>query len=154
MFTQHEKRIKHACYILLILMMLFGIVGSMTRPAQAAAPVLVQFTSSGHALGFTANGIYAAAGTHALRVDFVNANNVQPRADSPADPSTSLREAPPWGRIAVPNRRASRRFKARSNANAFFRHHDKIAWQSLRIFPCHNLGHADTIVLALVLQPE
>jgi len=107
MFTQHEKRIKHACYILLILMMLFGIVGSMTRPAQAAAPVLAQFTSSGHALGFTANGIYAAAGTHALRVDFVNANNVQPRADSPADPSTSLREAPPWGRTGTDGKAAS-----------------------------------------------
>jgi hypothetical protein len=59
-------------------------VGSTPRPAQAAAPGLMQFTSGGHALGFTANGIYAATGTHALRVDFVNANNVQPLADSPA----------------------------------------------------------------------
>lgn len=85
MFTQHEKRIKHACYIFLILTMLFGIAGNMNRPAQAGAPDLVQFISSGHALGFTVNGIYATAGTHTLRVDFVNANNVQPRADSPAE---------------------------------------------------------------------
>ena len=84
MFNQNEKFIKRACDILLVLLILVVAVGNMPKPVQAAAPNLAQFTSSGHALGFTADGIYAATGTHALRVNFVNANNVQPLADSPA----------------------------------------------------------------------
>jgi hypothetical protein len=35
---------------------------------------LLQFTSAGHVLGFEADGIYAASGSHALQVEFVNAN--------------------------------------------------------------------------------
>ena len=54
---------------------------------------MLQFTSGGHALGFTTQAMYAATGSHALRVDFLSAHNIQPQADSSANPdgkSTSL----------------------------------------------------------------
>ena len=89
--------------------MVVGVILALVGPAYAApvisevevnagsaqsakASSLLQFTSGGHALGFTTQGMYAATGSHGLRVDFVNANNVQPQADSPASPST-LRQA-------------------------------------------------------------
>jgi len=72
-----------------------------TSPAakeeRAASPNLLQFTSGGHALGFTSGGVYAATGTHALRVDFVDANPVTPQADSSASPTG---KAAPLGRVA------------------------------------------------------
>jgi hypothetical protein len=63
-----------------------------TIPAESTAPAdLLQFASGGHALGFAAGGMYAAAGDHALHVEFVGANAVRPQSDSPATPSTLLR---------------------------------------------------------------
>ncbi len=60
-----------------------GMASQNVRTASAASAVgLLQFTSGGHALGFTSQGMYAATGSHALHVDFVNANHVQPQADS------------------------------------------------------------------------
>ena len=62
-------------------------------PMQAAlaayAPVperepLLQFTAGRHVLGFAADGVYAASGSHALHVVFVGANAVRPLADTPA----------------------------------------------------------------------
>ncbi len=50
----------------------------------AEAPSLLQFASSGHILGFSVDGMYAATGSHALHVDFVNANRVQPQSAPPA----------------------------------------------------------------------
>jgi len=77
------------------LLLLAGVTGVTLSPAQAAqparAPGLLQFASGAHVLGFAANGMYAATGTHALHVDFVDANNVQPLADTSASPATSLR---------------------------------------------------------------
>ena len=58
----------------------YAIAESQTQTAQA----LLQFTSGGHALGFTKDGMYAATGSHALHVDFVNANRVQPQAPNAA----------------------------------------------------------------------
>ena len=53
--------------------------------AQAAAPEgLLQFTSGGHALGFAIGGMFAATGSHALRVGFTGANPIRPLADSRA----------------------------------------------------------------------
>lgn len=68
--------------VLLVVMFIPTLAGPFyiaPATAQAAeAPSLLQFTSGGHALGFTPQGMVAATGSHALRVDFVNANNVQP----------------------------------------------------------------------------
>ncbi|MEW5869155.1 MAG: SBBP repeat-containing protein [Chloroflexota bacterium] len=46
--------------------------------------IAYSFKSSHHILGFTAQGVYAAGGSHALRVDFLGANQVQPQADAAA----------------------------------------------------------------------
>ncbi len=74
-----------------------GMASQNVRTASAASAVgLLQFTSGGHALGFTSQGMYAATGSHALHVDFVNANNVQPRADSG---SSAKGMAAPLGRV-------------------------------------------------------
>ncbi|MBU0661759.1 SBBP repeat-containing protein [Patescibacteria group bacterium] len=54
------------------------------QPQVVEASSMLQFTSGGHALGFTADGMYAATGSHALHVDFVGANKNQPQSNSPA----------------------------------------------------------------------
>jgi hypothetical protein len=70
-------------------------------PAESIAPAdLLQFTSGGHALGFTAGGVYAASVDHALHVEFLGVNDVRPQADSQAD---SGGKAPPLGRVAYEN---------------------------------------------------
>ncbi len=74
-----------------IMLALAGPLHAAPATAQAAkAPSLLQFTAGGHALGFSPQGMYAATGSHALRVDFVNANNVQPQADASASQSATL----------------------------------------------------------------
>jgi hypothetical protein len=45
-------------------------------------PSLMQFYSSGHILGFSSQGVYVAAGSHALHMDFIGANPTQPQAAS------------------------------------------------------------------------
>jgi hypothetical protein len=52
--------------------------------AKPEAPELLQFTAGGHVLGFAAGGMYAATGSHALHVEFMDANRVRPQSDSPA----------------------------------------------------------------------
>jgi hypothetical protein len=76
-------------------------------PAQATAstqaietPSLLQFTSGGHILGFYSTGMVAATGSHALRVDFVEAQQIQPEADSPASADG---KAMPLNRVTYAN---------------------------------------------------
>ena len=75
--------------VFLFLALAFGALAPVTT-AQAAqvgdAPAWLQFTAGGHALGFTSKGMYAASGSHALHVDFVNANHTQPRAETASNP--------------------------------------------------------------------
>jgi hypothetical protein len=66
------------------------------RVALAGTATLLQFTSAGHALSFSPQGMYAATGSHALHVDFVGVNNAQPQADSPANGEAN---AAPLGRV-------------------------------------------------------
>ncbi len=76
-----------------------GMASQNVRTASGASAVgLLQFTSGGHALGFTSQGMYAATGSHALHVDFVNANNVQPQADG--EPLTAQGMAAPLNRVS------------------------------------------------------
>ncbi len=82
-------------YAVSILSKTEGLAGPAPAPE---APSLLQFTSCVHALGFTPQGMYAATGSHALHVDFVNANNVQPQADSPASTSADDKTSP-LGRV-------------------------------------------------------
>src|SRR5205085_7356975 len=39
---------------------------------------ILQFASGGHALGFAADAVYVASGSHALRVEFVNSHKTAP----------------------------------------------------------------------------
>ena len=45
------------------------------------ADELLQFTAGGHVLGFANDSLYVAAGSHALHVEFVGAQDVAPQAD-------------------------------------------------------------------------
>src|SRR5438876_4224725 len=44
------------------------------HPPANAGDDLLQFTSGGHILGFSADGLYVASGSHALRVEFINSH--------------------------------------------------------------------------------
>jgi len=55
-----------------------------SQPSVNDAASMLQFTSGGHALGFSAHGMYAATGTHALHVDFMGANAIEPRSGAAA----------------------------------------------------------------------
>jgi hypothetical protein len=52
-------------------------VGNVKRGAN-----MLQFTSHGHVLGFEPTGVYVAAGSHALHVEFVNALKATPVSES------------------------------------------------------------------------
>ena len=60
------------------------------------APTLLQFTAGEHVLGFTPNAAYAANGSHAYRVEFVNARPTTPLADAApgAETGTDTHAAP------------------------------------------------------------
>ena len=60
---------------------------------------MLQFTAGGHVLGFSSSGIYAATGSHALHVDFVGANSVQPQAEAPSTGG----KAAPLSRVQYPD---------------------------------------------------
>ena len=77
--------------LLMALVLLLGTLGATpayaiakSQPQAAEAPSLLQFRSGGHALGFANDGMYAATGSYALHVNFVNANRVQPQAPNAA----------------------------------------------------------------------
>ena len=86
----------------LLVLLLLG----LSTPAGAAPPAevdpaeLLQFTSGGHILGFAPDGVYAATGSHAYRVEFVDAA-VTPVADTPTGDGDS--GALPLSRVTYPN---------------------------------------------------
>jgi hypothetical protein len=51
--------------------------------STALTSSLRQFTAGGHVLGFAAGSVLVATGSHALKVEFVNANPVGPQSDQP-----------------------------------------------------------------------
>jgi hypothetical protein len=69
-------------------------------PLSADPADLLQFTSGGHVLGFTDQGMYAATGTHALHMDFADANRVPPQSSSPAGGGG---QAAALGRVEYPD---------------------------------------------------
>jgi len=71
---------------------------------------LLQFRSGGHILGFSDEGVLIASGTHALKVEFVNASRIQPvrRSNVEKDSVTATaiqtaKEAPPLDEVSYPN---------------------------------------------------
>jgi predicted secreted hydrolase len=108
--AEEIMKTKLSLHLVVIISMLLAALPAQAAQARPAAPALpaassapadlLQFTSGGHALGFAADGMYAATGTHALHVDFVDANNVQPQADSLASVDG---KAAPLGHVTYAN---------------------------------------------------
>jgi hypothetical protein len=93
--------------ILVCLPILVAIAVLVTRQGHTnkSGPLTVanniqQFTSGGHVLGFGRNGVYVAAGAHALHVDFVNSHATSPMSDGA--PSGSHKAAP-LSHLTYPN---------------------------------------------------
>src|SRR6202521_2800872 len=61
---------------------------------------ILQFTSGGHILGFAADSVYVAGGSHAIRVQFVNPRAINPI--SSAVPGGTQRAAP-LSQVTYPN---------------------------------------------------
>jgi hypothetical protein len=66
---------------------------------------ILQFTSAGHVLGFEPSGMYAATGSHALRVEFVEANAVTPSSANASNegamPLTSVTYSNLWDGVTL-----------------------------------------------------
>lgn len=60
---------------------------------------LLQFTSAGHVLGFTGDGVIVASARHMLRIDFLNSRAVAPEADNAVSGESSAGAARPLGRV-------------------------------------------------------
>jgi hypothetical protein len=77
------------------------------HPVKSTNPTatndIVQFTSGGHVLGFAQNGVYAATGSHALRVEFVNAHPTSPASAVPSTAAKSDKKAVPLSQVTYPN---------------------------------------------------
>jgi hypothetical protein len=93
-----RQTIRMAVACLLALMLLGPTVSATTETSHPDD--LLQFTSGGHILGFTADGVYAASGGHAYRVQFVNAATA-PVADTP--PAEGGGGVPALSRVTYPN---------------------------------------------------
>ncbi len=74
------SKLLNICLVLFVLVLLFPTAIPVQAATGSGSPqsTLLQFTSGGHVLGFSENGIYAATGDHALKVEFVNGSMVQP----------------------------------------------------------------------------
>jgi hypothetical protein len=88
-----------AIILLALTLTTFGVI-----PASAAvadAQPMLKFKSGNHMLGFTSSGMYAATTSNALRVNFLNANQTQPQADSNAEIFTRVNYPNLWDGIAL-----------------------------------------------------
>ena len=74
-----------------------------TEPTAPTTPTILQFTAGEHVLGFTPNAVYAASGTHAYRVEFVDARPTTPLADAaPSTATGTAAQAVPLARVSYP----------------------------------------------------
>ena len=65
---------------------------------------LQQYTAGGHVLGFRKAGVVIASGSHAVKVEFVNARSVSPVEEGkPSESVKSHKTAQPLGRVTYPN---------------------------------------------------
>lgn len=78
---------------------------SPTVMGSTRSPELLQFSSGGHVLGFEPGAMLAVAGSHALRVAFVDANAVTPQSASASDkaavPLTSVSYPDLWDGVTL-----------------------------------------------------
>jgi phosphodiesterase/alkaline phosphatase D-like protein len=91
-----------------------GTVGNATDPMGTAGNVpatadtngavkMLQFTSSGHVLGFSPGGVMIASGSHMLKTEFIGSNAVAPQADSAVPAESSAAMASPLNRVTYHN---------------------------------------------------
>ena len=82
-------------------------VGRHSEAGKATDPTatndILQFTSSGHVLGFAMNSVYVANGSHALRVEFVNARSTNPVGAAAPSDGKSDKKATPLSQVTYPN---------------------------------------------------
>jgi hypothetical protein len=64
---------------------------------------LLQFTSAGQVLGFSADGVIIASVSHMLKIDFLNSNVVTPEADNAASGENVTGKAPALGSVTYQN---------------------------------------------------
>src|SRR5205814_565510 len=80
--------------------------GAVTKTAHLTAPKdILQFTSGGHILGFAKSGVYVATGSHALRVEFVNAHSTTPLSNTLPSETGNTKAAPLLSQVTYPNPR-------------------------------------------------
>jgi uncharacterized repeat protein (TIGR02543 family) len=72
---------------------------STAAPRDARAATLLQFTAGGHVLGFGAEKMYLASGSHALVTEFIGATGAAPQSDAAADQTG---QAQPLTRVTYP----------------------------------------------------
>jgi hypothetical protein len=78
--------------------------GEVTKSARPTAPKdILQFTSGGHVLGFAKSGVYLASGSHALRVQFVNAHSTTPLSTTSPSETGNTKAAAPLSQVTYPN---------------------------------------------------
>jgi hypothetical protein len=81
-----------------------ALAAASLNPGAASAPSvpssLQQFSAGGHVLGFQASGATIASASHALRIEFVGANDIQPQSSQPA---SAGKQAQPLGQVAWRN---------------------------------------------------
>ncbi len=78
--------------------------GGVAKTAHLTAPKdILQFTSGGHILGFAKSGVYLANGSHALRVEFVNAHSTSPLSAASPSETGNTKAALPLSQVTYPN---------------------------------------------------
>jgi hypothetical protein len=77
-----------------------GTVGNVPAPADThSGEKMLQFTSSGHVLGFSPGGVMIASGGHMLKTEFIGSNAVAPQADAAVPAESSAAMASPHSRV-------------------------------------------------------
>jgi len=64
---------------------------------------LIQFTSSGHVLGFSSDGVIIASRDHMLKTEFIASRAVAPEADTEVSAENSADMASPFSRVTYHN---------------------------------------------------
>jgi hypothetical protein len=97
-----RETLQRAVHVVVACLLALALVGpaAPTRAEVSPSDNLLQFTSGGHILGFNAGGVVVATGSHAYRVQFVNAATT-PVADTSAAHEGS--GAPPLSRVTYPD---------------------------------------------------
>ena len=115
-----QKRWYQAVNLILALLLVVAMATfEIPRPAFAAASgtpgnaidsagtndgaKLLQFTTSGHVLGFSGDGVIITSARHMLRIDFLNSRAVAPEADGDVSQESSAGAASPLGVVTYRN---------------------------------------------------